>query len=268
MENVMDKIVEFATTYGIKVIGAILLLLAGRIVAGWVRKGVRKALGRGNTDPAIISFASGMAYYLVLIFTVLAALGSFGVETASLVAVLGAAGFAIGFALQGSLSHFAAGVMLLIFRPYRIGDYIEAGGASGTVKEMGILTTVLHTPDNIKILVPNGKVFGDTIKNVTANETRRIDLVIGISYGSSIQKAQEIMAKILADDPRVLKDPAVQIAVAELADSSVNMIVRPWVKTSDYWGVRLDVTRKIKEEFDAQGIEIPFPQVVMHQASS
>ncbi len=267
MENVMDMIVKFATTYGIKVVGAILVLIAGRIVAGWVRKGVRKALERGDTDPAIISFTSGMAYYAVQIFAVIAALGAFGVDTGAFVAVLGAAGFAVGFALQGSLSHFAAGVMLLVFRPYRIGDYIEAGGAEGVVKEMGILTTVLHTPDNIKILIPNGKVFGDTIKNVTANDTRRVDLVIGIGYGSPIQKAQEIMAKILADDPRVLKDPAVQIAVAELADSSVNMIVRPWVKTSDYWGVRLDATRKIKEEFDAAGIEIPFPQMVMHQAS-
>lgn len=266
MEQIMDTLVKFATTYGIKVIGAILVLIAGRIVAGWARKLVRKTMTRSKTDPAIIGFTSAIVYYLVIIFAVVAALGNFGVETASLVAVLGAAGFAIGFALQGSLSNFAAGVMLLVFRPYKIGDYVDAGGAAGTIRDMGIFTTEMTTPDNIKIMIPNSKIFGDTIKNITANDTRRVDMVFGIGYGSSIEKAQEIIQQAFESDERVLKDPAYQIAVAELADSSVNLVARPWVKTSDYWDVKFDLTRKIKEAFDAQDIEIPFPQVMMHQA--
>ena len=266
MEQIMDTIVKFATTYGIKVIGAILVLIAGRIVAGWARRLIRNTMTRSKTDPAIVGFTSAIVYYLVIIFAVVAALGNFGVETASLVAVLGAAGFAIGFALQGSLSNFAAGIMLLVFRPYKIGDYVDAGGAAGTIRDMGIFTTEMTTPDNIKIMIPNSKIFGDTIKNITANDTRRIDMVFGIGYGSSIAKAEEIIKNTFESDERVLKDPAYQIAVSELADSSVNLIARPWVKTSDYWGVKFDLTRKIKEEFDANGIEIPFPQVVMHQA--
>ncbi len=266
MEQIMNTIVKFATTYGISVIGAILVLIAGRIVAGWARKLVRNAMTRSKTDPAIVGFTSAIVYYLVIIFAVVAALGNFGVETASLVAVLGAAGFAIGFALQGSLSNFAAGIMLLVFRPYKIGDYVDAGGAAGTIRDMGIFTTEMTTPDNIRIMIPNSKIFGDTIKNITANDTRRVDMVFGIGYGSSIAKAEEIIKKTFESDERVLKDPAYQIAVSELADSSVNLVARPWVKTSDYWGVKFDLTRKIKEEFDTNGIEIPFPQVVMHQA--
>jgi small conductance mechanosensitive channel len=155
--------------------------------------------------------------------------------------------------------------MLLLFRPFRIGDYVEAGGASGTVQTMGVFSTVLKTPDNIKVMIPNGKIFGDTIKNVSAEETRRIDLVIGIGYGSSIEKAIKVFTEITQADARILKDPPTQIAVAELADSSVNFVVRPWVKTSDYWAVRFDLTRGIKEALDREGIEIPFPQMVVHR---
>ena len=227
MENFMETLVVFATTYGIKIIGAILVLVAGRIVAGFTRGVVRRVLAARNTDPAIIGFVSALLYYLILIVAVMSALGNFGVQTASLVAVLGAAGFAIGFALQGSLANFAAGVLLLVFRPYKIGDYVEVAGQAGTVKEMGIFTTVMTTPDNIRIIVPNGKVFGDTIKNITAEETRRVDLAIGIGYGSSIDKAVEVLTGLMKADARVLSEPAPQIAVAELADSSVNLIVRP-----------------------------------------
>lgn len=265
MENTIDTLIAFVTSYGIRVIGAILILILGRIVAGSARKLLRKALSARNVDPVIVSFVGSLTYFLILTFAALAALDKFGVETASLIAVFGAAGFAIGFALQGSLSNFAAGVMLLIFRPFRIGDYVEAGGASGTVKEMRLFTTIIMTPDNVKIMIPNGKIFGDTIKNVTAEKTRRVDLVVGISYGSSIEKAMEILSELLKADPRVLDDPAPQIAVAELADSSVNLIVRPWVHTADYWGVKLDLTYQIKKAFDRQDIEIPFPQMVIHK---
>jgi small conductance mechanosensitive channel len=264
MEDAVETLVEFATTYGLKVIGAILLLIIGRMVAGFVRKGIRKAMARTNTDKAVASFVSSLGYYLVLVVVVLAALKNFGIETASLVAVLGAVGFAVGFALQGSLSNFAAGVLLLIFRPYHIGDYVEAGGVAGTVRDMGMFSTVLTTPDNVRVIVPNGKIFGDVIKNYAGEDTRRVDMVIGIGYDSSITKATEIMFELMKADGRVLSDPAPVIAVAELADSSVNLVVRPWVKKEDYWGVKFDLTRKIKETFDESGIEIPFPQRVVH----
>lgn len=268
MENtdkILETLVDFATGYGIKVVGAIAVLIIGRIVAGWARKLVRKALGRTEVDQAIVSFLGSLIYYGIIIFTVISALKNFGVETASLVAVLGAMGFAIGFALQGSLSNFAAGIMLLVFRPYKIGDYVEAGGAMGTVKEMRLFTTVVHTPDNIRIIVPNSKIFGDTIKNFSAEDTRRVDMVVGIGYGSDIPKAMEIMQRLLEDDARVLHDPAPQIAIGELADSSVNFVVRPWCKKEDYWGLKFDFNRAVKDAFDSAGIEIPFPQMVVHK---
>jgi len=266
MRDLLQVLIDFSMTYGWKIIGAILILIGGRIVAGIVRGAVGKAMRRTKTDEAVIKFVGGLVYYLVQIVAVLAALNVVDIETASLVAVLGAAGFAIGFALQGSLANFAAGVMLLVFRPYHIGDYVEVAGVAGTVREIGILTTRLTTPDNIRIMVPNGKVFGDTIKNITAEDTRRVDLLIGIGYGSSIDSAVKIMSGLIEADARVLKDPAPQIAVAELADSSVNLVVRPWVKKEDYWGVKFDLTREIKLAFDREGIEIPFPQMTLHKA--
>jgi small conductance mechanosensitive channel len=262
METVVDKLVAFATTYGLKIIGAIIILILGRIAAGVARKAVRRMLAK--QDPSIISFAGSMAYILVLVFAVVAALAKFGIQTASFVAILGAAGFAIGFALQGSLANFAAGVLILVFRPYRVGDYIDVAGVAGSVMEIQLFTTELATPDNVKIMVPNGKIYGDIIKNFSANDIRRVDLVIGIGYDSPIQKAMELIRDLIKEDSRILSDPAPQIAVSELADSSVNLVVRPWVKRQDYWDLRFDLTRKIKEAFDQNGIEIPFPQRVVH----
>lgn len=267
MENVMENLMTFATNYGLKIIGAIIILIAGRIVAGIVRNVFTKLLRKTKTDEAIIAFVRRLVYILIMIFAVIAALAKFGVETTSFVAVMGAAGFAIGFALQGSLSNFAAGVMVLVFKPFRVGDYVDAAGTAGTVKEIRLFNTILATPDNIKVIVPNGKIYGDVIKNITAYETRRVDFVIGIGYTSSIQKAHDIVLDILKKDERVLDDPAPQIAVSELADSSVNFVVRPWVKKEHYWDVKFDVTRKIKEAFDEAGIEIPFPQRTVHMAS-
>lgn len=264
MEKFVDQLVIFATTYGLKVVGAILILIFGRILAGFARKGVKRLLKKSKTDDALVSFLSSLAFILVIVFTVIAALAKFGVQTASFVAVLGAAGFAVGFALQGSLANFAAGVMLLLFRPFRIGDLIEAAGVLGVVKEIRIFSTEVATLDNVKILVPNGKIVGDVIKNITGYDTRRIDLVFGIGYASSISKAYDVIQKELKEDQRILTDPPAQIAVSELADSSVNFVVRPWVKKEDYWDVRFDLTRKIKEKFDDSGIEIPFPQQVVH----
>ncbi|MBC8423253.1 mechanosensitive ion channel [bacterium] len=262
-EPIIKQIVE----YGLSVLGAVAVLIIGRILAGWARKLVLRALARTDVDQAIVAFLGSLAYYGLIIFAVIVALEKFGVETASLVAVLGAAGFAVGFALQGSLSNFAAGIMLLIFRPYKIGDVIDAAGVVGKVREMHLFTTIVYTPDNIKIIIPNSKLFGDTIKNITAEDTRRVDMVVGIGYDSDIPKAMKIMQDLLDKDERVLPEPAPQIAVSELADSSVNLVVRPWTKTGDYWGLKFDFNEAVKKAFDAEGIEIPFPQMVVHKPS-
>jgi len=266
--SIVDRLIGFATAYGLKVIGAILILVIGRILAGVARRMVKKVLNRYNVDSTVVKFAGSLVYALVLVFTVVAALSKFGVETASFIAVLGAAGFAVGFALQGSLANFAAGVLILIFRPYKVGDYIDAAGVAGTVKEIKLFTTYLATPDNVKIMVPNGMVYGNIIRNYSAHDLRRVDLMVGISYGASIQKAMEVLTDLITDDQRILPDPAPQIAVSEMADSSINLVVRPWVKKDDYWPVKFDLTRKIKESFDAHQIEIPFPQRVVHMASA
>ncbi len=264
MENVYDKLVEFAMTYGIKIIGAILILIVGRIVAGIFRSLVTRLLRKTKTDESIVTFVRNFTYVVVITFAVIAALAKFGVQTASFIAILGAAGFAIGFALQGSLSSFAAGILTLVFKPFRVGDYIAAAGVAGTVKEIKLFSTVMATPDNIMVIVPNNKIYADVIKNITGFDTRRIDMVFGIGYSSSIPKAIEILMGIMKADERVLTEPAPMVAVAELADSSVNLVTRPWVKREDYWDVKFDINRKAKEAFDEAGIEIPFPQHSIH----
>jgi small conductance mechanosensitive channel len=249
-------------------VGAILILIVGRIAAGIMRRITGRVLTKAKTETTIVSFVESLVYYLVLVFAILAALAKFGVQTASFVAILGAASFAVGFALQGSLANFAAGILILVLRPYKVDDFIDAAGVAGIVKHIKLFSTIIATPDNIKIMVPNGKIYGDIIKNYSGYDTRRVDLVIGISYSAPIQKAVEIAMEVMKNEPRVLDDPAPQVAVAELADSSVNLVVRPWVDKADYWPVRFDVTRQIKEAFDANGIEIPFPQRVVHMSES
>ena len=195
---------------------------------------------------------------------VIAVLNLFGIETTSLIAIVGAAGLAIGLALQGTLSNFAAGVMLLIFRPFKIGDYVQVAGSAGSVVEIGVFTTTLHTPDNVRVTIPNAAVYGETISNFSANENRRVDLVMGISYSDDIGKAMEVIRGVLERDERVLENPALTVAVSELADSSVNIVVRPWCKGSDYWPLRFDLTRALKEELEVAGCSIPFPQQDLH----
>ena len=268
VQSLLSQLTTLGTTYGLQVIGAIVILIAGRIAAGIGRKLVEKLLIKAKQEVSIVSFVGNLCYFAILAFAVLAALAKFGIQTASFVAVLGAAGFAVGFALQGSLGNFAAGVLILVLRPFRVGDYIDSAGVSGTVKEIQLFTTVLATPDNVKIMVPNGKIFGDIIKNVSAYDTRRIDLVVGIGYVSSIQKAIEVVTNVIKEDARILSDPAPQVAVSEMADSSVNLVVRPWVGSQDYWAVRFDLTRRLKEALDENGIEIPFPQRVVHMVST
>jgi small conductance mechanosensitive channel len=264
---ITDQLLVFITTYGIKILGAILILVLGRIAAGMGRRIVKKMLEKSKTDPSIVSFVGSVTYIVILLFAILATLAKFGIQTASFIAILGAAGLAIGFALQGSLANFAAGVLLLVLRPFTVNDYIMGGGVAGTVKRIQLFTTELATPDNVKIMAPNSKLFGDVIKNFSAYDTRRVDLVMGIGYSSDIKKAYDIMMDIITKDSRILSDPPAQIAVSELADSSVNFVVRPWVKKEDYWGVKFDLTRNIKEAFDKNHIEIPFPQQTVHLIS-
>jgi small conductance mechanosensitive channel len=264
MSQILDKVWELVTIYGLKVIAAIVILIIGR----WVAKGISKLIGRmmdkGKVDHTIQRFTVNMAYIALMAFVVLAALSQLGIQTTSFIAVLGAAGLAVGLALQGSLANFAAGFLMIIFRPFRVGDYIEGAGVAGTVEEIQIFTTTLVTPDNKTVIIPNASMTGGNIVNWTLKGTRRVDMIFGIGYGDDIDKAKQIMVDVMAADPRILKEPAPQVAMLELADSSVNFVVRPWVKSTDYWGVYMEITEKIKKAFDADGVSIPFPQRDVH----
>ena len=264
MENLPTKIFELVTIYGLKVIAAIVVFIVGRLIAKGLTNFTEKVMTKKEVDPTIVSFVGNMTYIALLVFVVLAALGQLGVQTTSFIAVIGAAGLAIGLALQGSLSNFAAGFLMIIFRPFKVGDFIEGAGVSGTVEMIQIFTTQLKTPDNKTVIIPNSSMTGGNITNWSVKGTRRVDLVFGIGYGDDIDKAKKIMADVLAKDERILKDPAPKIALVELADSSVNFVVRPWVKSDDYWDVYSDTTENIKKSFDAEGISIPFPQRDMH----
>ena len=264
METMVTKLQDLIAFYGLKVIAAIAILVIGRYVAIAVRNLLRRVMRKSSVEETLVSFVSNVAYVALLAFIVIAALGQLGVHTASFVAVIGAAGLAIGLALQGSLANFAAGVLMIIFKPFKVGDYIEGGGTAGTVEEISIFTTVLKSPDNRKIIVPNAKMTGDNIVNYSAKEQRRIDIVAGVSYGDDLDKVRRVLEQILAEDARILKDPAPTIGVLALADSSINFAVRPWVKTGDYWPVYFDTQEKIKKRFDAEGISIPFPQRDVH----
>ena len=263
-EEIVSQITTLISAWGLRVVGAIAVLLVGRWISGILRRGARRGLERANTDPTLVPFLSGIVYYLALAVVLIAVLGLFGIETTSLVAVLGAAGLAIGLALQGSLSNFSSGVMLLAFRPFKKGDFVEVAGTKGSVQEVGIFTTVLNTPDNVRIIVPNSSIYGATITNYSAYETRRIDLVIGVGYGDDLSTAEAVLRRVVEGDERVLSDPPAQIAVSELGDSSVNFVVRPWSRSEDYWALRFDLTRRIKEELEREGCSIPFPQRDVH----
>jgi small conductance mechanosensitive channel len=264
LAEILSRITTLITDWGLKVLGALVVLIVGRMIAKSIRKGVTKALERGKMDPTLIPFMSSLTYYLVMAFVLIAVLGMVGIQTASMIALLGAAGLAVGLALQGTMANFASGVMLLIFRPFQKGDFIEAAGVAGAVDTVGIFTTTLNTPDNVRIVLPNGTVWGQTIKNYATNATRRVDMVMGISYDDDIGAAIDTINKVLGNEPRLLQDPAPTVAVAELADSSVNIVVRPWCKKEDYWGVKFDLTRAFKEQLEAGGCSIPYPQTDVH----
>lgn len=266
MEAMTDNIVALI----INLVIAAAIFFIGKKIAKWISGIVAKGMARKDSDPALIGFVSSLVNGALLAFVVIAALGQVGIQTASLVAIMGAAGLAVGLALQGSLSNFASGVLILIFRPFKVGDFVELAGTAGTVVAVQIFTTELATPDNKQIIVPNSSAMGGIITNVSAKPTRRVDMVFGIGYSDDIDKARDLILEILNSDERVLKDPAPQVAVSELADSSVNFVTRPWVNAADYWGVMFDTTEKVKKGFDAAGISIPFPQqdVYMHTVES
>jgi small conductance mechanosensitive channel len=264
MQQFIDAAWNFVVNNYIHVVAAIIILLVGRIFAGWARKLTRRAMTRGEVDAALVPFVAKLVYYAILAVVIIAALNRVGVATTSVVAIFGAAGLAVGLALQGTLSNFASGVMLLIFRPFDLGDFIDAGGTMGSVEEIGIFSTTLKSPDNIKITVPNSQIYGATISNYNGYETRRVDMVMGIAYDDNIQTAIDTIRKIVAADERVLADPEPLVAVSNLGDSSVDIVVRPWCQASDYWGLKFDLTRQLKEGLEAAGCSIPFPQRDIH----
>ena len=255
---------QYILPWGINVALALAILLFGRWASKLVLRFARQLLARSTDDPMLINFLSALLNAVLMVVVVVAALDQLGVATTSIVAVLGAAGIAIGLALQGSLQNFAAGIMLMIFRPFRIGDYVEAGGTAGTVEKVGIFSTTMTSADNKEVIVPNSNVYKDTIVNYSAKPIRRIDLIIGIGYESDLARAKSLLQSIINAESRVLTDPTVRIGVSELADSSVNIIVRPWVKTDDYLSVKCDLLEAIKLRFDQEGIEIPYPKMDVH----
>jgi small conductance mechanosensitive channel len=264
MEEIIKYLQSLVAAYGLKVLGAIATLVIGIWIARWLARIAGKVLDKRSVDPTLTKFAISLVKITLITFVIVSAIGQVGVATTSFVAIIGAAGLAIGFALQGSLSNFASGVMLIIFKPIKVGDYIEGGGAAGSVEVIGIFVTTLVTPDNKVIYIPNSGLTGSNITNYSAKDTRRVDMVFGIGYSDDIDKAKSAIQAVLGADSRILKDPAPQIVVSELADSSVNFNVRPWVNSADYWGVYWDITEQIKKKFDDQNISIPFPQRDVH----
>lgn len=270
LQDVYGFIAKEGLDWGINIAAAIAIFVVGKWIGKRVVNLVKKGMKRADVDETLVFFLGNILNALVLAFVVIAALSKLGVETTSLAAIFAAASLAIGLSLQGSLSNLAAGVMIITFRPFKKGDYVEVSGVEGTVNDVSIFTTTLLTTDNKSVIVPNGAVIGGTITNFTKNDTRRVDMVFGIGYSDDIKRAKQVLEDVLASEPRILKDPAPQVAVSELADSSVNFVVRPWVKTADYWNVTFAINEAVKIRFDAENISIPFPQqdVHMHQVIS
>lgn len=264
MDINVDVVWSWVSVYSLNIIGAILIFIVGKWVARRISNLLARLLGKHDFDPALVSFLTNMSYYALIVLVVVAAAGRLGINTASFLTVIGAAGLAVGLALKDSLSNFAAGVMLVLFRPFTIGDVVSTAGITAKVEKITIFNTHFCSPDNQLIIVPNNKIIADIITNINVKDTRRVDLTVGISYSDDMAETKEILARLAKEDSRILADPAPFIAVAELADSSVNLVFRPWVKTADYWDVRFDLTEKIKNRLDEAGISIPFPQQDVH----
>ena len=268
----MEDYIKFGQTYllsyGVNILIAIAILIIGTWIAKIITKSVVKIMNTRKLDETLVKFIGGLVKATLYIFVIIAAIDKAGIESTSFVAILGAAGLAVGFALQGSLSNFASGVMLIIFKPIKVGDFVEAAGVMGVIEEIGIFVTTLTTPDNKVIYVPNSQMGGGIITNYSVKDTRRVDMEFGIGYSDDIDKARKVILEVLSADARILKDPVPDVFVGTLADSSVNFKVRPWVKGADYWGVYFDITENIKKQFDANNISIPFPQTDVHLFNS
>ncbi len=260
--SLLAKVYELLTVYGIKVVAAVAIFVVGRWVAKAIANFIKKMMTKSNTDQTLVKFVGSLSYIALLAFVVIAALNQLGIQTTSFIAILGAAGLAIGLALQGSLGNFAAGVLMIIFKPFKVGDFIEGAGVAGTVEEIQIFTTQLKTPDNKTIIVPNAKMTGDNITNYTMKGTRRVDFVFGIGYEDDIDKARKIIEGIIAEDNRVLKDPAPMVAVSELADSSVNFETRAWTSADDYWGFYLTLWKKLRSSSMPKGSVFHIPSAM------
>ncbi len=266
--EIFQLVKDWLLTHGPNIIVALVILLFGRWLAMWLAAIGKKALIKGHVDVTLSQFLGKLIYYALLSCVAIAAADQVGIKTTSFIAVFGAAGLAIGLALKDSLANFASGVMLILFRPFRVGDAVTVSGVTGKVRQIDIFSTIILTPDNQKFIVPNSNITADVITNITAEDTRRIDLVIGIGYDDDIKKAKQILEDLTNSDKRILEDPATTVAVAELGDSSVNLIVRPWVKTDEYWDVRLDLIENIKLTFDEKSISFPYPQQDIHLFNS
>jgi small conductance mechanosensitive channel len=267
VSQLWTQVQDVVAVWGLKVIAALAIFIIGRWIAMMVRRGVRSMMEKSGADPIIIGFVASIAYIGLLAFVVIAALGQLGIQTTSFIAILGAAGLAVGLALQGSLANFAAGFLMIIFRPFKVGDFIEGAGVAGVVEAIQIFTTTLKTGDNKTIIIPNAKLAGDNITNYSAKETRRVDMTVGVAYDADLSKVKNVLIDIIGKESRIHSDPAPKVAVAELADSSVNFVVRVWTNTADYWGVKFDITETIKNRFDEEGIGIPYPQRDIHIVS-
>jgi len=263
-----NQILDFMKTQGVDLainVGiAIVIFYVGKFVVGLLVRGMRKVMRRQEIDETLETFVCNLVRMVLMVIVIIAAIGQVGIQTTSFIAIFGAAGLAVGLALQGSLSNFASGVLIVMFRPYKVGDFVEAAGIAGVVEQVQILTTVLRTGDNKQIIVPNGQIMDSIITNYSAKDTRRVDMVVGVSYDDDLDKVRATIDELIAADERILSDPAPTVAVSELGDSSVNFVVRPWVNTADYWGVMFDLTEAIKKRFDKEGISFPFPQQDVH----
>ena len=262
--NLLEKVYDLLISYGPKFIGAILVLILGFWVIGLITKAVARVMKKRDLDPSLQPFLRTLISVLLEVLLVVSVMGMVGIQMTSFIAILGAAGLAIGMALSGTLQNFAGGVMILAFKPFKVGDYIDAQGYSGTVNEIQIFNTILKTPDNKTIIIPNGGLATGSMTNFSAEPTRRVDWVFGIAYGDKFEKAKEVLHRLVQEDERILKEPEVFIALNELADSSVNIVLRAWVNASDYWGVYFEMNEKVYKTFDEEGLSIPFPQLDVH----
>ncbi len=268
MENELSKysdvIITYSSEYGIKIIAAILIFIIGKWAVNKITAFTKKMMIKADIDTTLVEFAESLIYFVLLLMVVLASLNALGINTTSFLAVFGAASLAIGLALQGSLANVGAAVLIIIFRPFKVGDFVEAGGATGTVEDVNLFSTIIAPLDNRTVIVPNASVIAGNITNYSKKPERRVDHVFGIGYGDDLKLAKETLMEIMANDPKVMSDPAPFVAVSELGDSSVNFTTRSWVKTADYWDVYFSQIEAVKLAFDAKGISIPFPQMDVH----